>query len=250
VITDFKLRYQGSVLGYAWSLLRPLLLFVILYMVFVLFLKIGGNIPHYPIYLLLGIVLWSFFAEMTSLGLQSVVVRGDLIRKIPIPRWTIVVASSFSALINLLLNLMVVLIFVLINHLAFTPEVLLVPLVLLEIYAFALGLSLLMSAAYVRYRDVTYIWEVILQGAFYVTPILYPLQLVKSQQLQKMLILNPMAQTIQDIRHLLVTPDATTINHIYGTPLARLIPLGISVVVLVIGVVYFRRQSKWFAENL
>src|ERR1700685_4272785 len=89
VRTDFKLRYQGSVLGYAWSLLRPLLLFVILYIVFVKFLKIGGNVPHYPVYLLMGIVMWNFFLEMTMQGLGSVVGRGDLIRKIRIPRWAI-----------------------------------------------------------------------------------------------------------------------------------------------------------------
>src|SRR6185312_6938416 len=111
VRTDFKLRYQGSVLGYAWSLLRPLLLFVILYIVFVKFLKLGKGIEHYPIYLLLGIVLWNFFTEMTTQSLGSIVARGDLIRKIRIPRWIIVISSSLSALINLFLNLIVVIIF-------------------------------------------------------------------------------------------------------------------------------------------
>src|SRR5579871_2951566 len=116
VRTDFKLRYQGSFLGYAWSLLRPLLIFVILYVVFVKFLKLGNSIPHYPVYLLLGIVIWNFFIEMTTQSLGSIVGRGDLIRKIRIPRWIIVFSSSLSALINLLLNLVVVGIFVAINH--------------------------------------------------------------------------------------------------------------------------------------
>src|SRR5580693_8462127 len=116
VRTDFKLRYQGSVLGYAWSLLKPLLLFVILYIVFVYFLKIGKGVPHYPVYLLLGIVLWNFFNEMTSQSLGSIVGRGDLIRKIRIPRWIIVISTSLSAMINFLLNLIVVGIFMLINH--------------------------------------------------------------------------------------------------------------------------------------
>src|SRR5579871_1678611 len=116
VRTDFKLRYQGSALGYAWSLLRPLLLFLILYVVFVKFLKLGNGVPHYPVYLLLGIVIWNFFNEMTVQSLGSIVGRGDLIRKIKIPRWIIVFSSSISALINLLLNLVVVGIFVAINH--------------------------------------------------------------------------------------------------------------------------------------
>src|SRR5258708_1925977 len=105
VRTDFKLRYQGSVLGYAWTLLRPLLLFLILYVVFVKFLKVGGDTPHFPVYLLLGIVIWNFFSEMTVLSTTSIVGRGDLIRKIRIPRWIIVFSSSLSALINLCLNL-------------------------------------------------------------------------------------------------------------------------------------------------
>src|SRR5882757_4369658 len=116
VRTDFKIRYQNSVLGYAWSLLRPLLLFIILYVVFVRFLKLGAEVPHYPVYLLLGIVLWNFFNEMTVQSLGSIVGRGDLIRKISIPRWIIVFSSSLSALINLGLNLVVVAVFMLINH--------------------------------------------------------------------------------------------------------------------------------------
>jgi ABC-2 type transport system permease protein len=122
VRTDFKLRYQGSVLGYAWSLLRPLLLFVILYIVFVKFLKLGTGIPHFPVYLLLGIVIWNFFVEMTVQSLGSIVGRGDLIRKIRIPRWTIVFSSSISALINFFLNLIVIAIFMLINHVDVMPR--------------------------------------------------------------------------------------------------------------------------------
>ena len=108
VRTDFKLRYQGSALGYLWSLLKPLLLFIILYVVFVSFLKIGKDIEHFPVYLLLGIVLWNFFTEMTVQSLGSVVARGDLIRKIRIPRWMIVFSTSISATINLVLSLVVV----------------------------------------------------------------------------------------------------------------------------------------------
>src|SRR6266849_1105452 len=127
VRTDFKLRYQGSVLGYAWSLLRPLLIFVILYVVFVKFLKLGNGVPHYPIYLLLGIVIWNFFNEMTVQSTTSIVGRGDLIRKIRIPRWIIVLSSSLAALINLGLNLIVVAIFMAINHVTLHSSGLLFP---------------------------------------------------------------------------------------------------------------------------
>src|SRR5580693_6536915 len=155
VRTDFKLRYQGSVLGYAWSLLRPLLIFVILYVVFVKFLKLGTGVPHYPVYLLLGIVLWNFFVEMTMQSLGSIVGRGDLIRKIRIPRWIIVLSSSISALINLFLNLLVVAIFMALNHVALSGTIIWLPLIFLEVYFLALGISLFLSAAFVRFRDIS-----------------------------------------------------------------------------------------------
>jgi ABC-2 type transport system permease protein len=207
VRTDFKLRYQGSVLGYAWSLLRPLMMFAILYVVFVKFLKIGGDIPHYPIYLLLGIVLWTFFADMTTQSLGSIVGRGDLIRKIKIPRWMIVFGSSINALINLGLNLIVIGIFMVLNQSEPLGTAWLLPLVLAEIYIFALGISLFLSAAFVKYRDIGYVWEVFLQAGFYLTPILYPMSMIVNESFQKLMLLNPMAQAIQDARYAVVSHD-------------------------------------------
>ena len=250
VITDFKLRYQGSVLGYAWSLLRPLLLFVILYLVFVKGLKIGGSIPHFPIYLLLGIVIWNFFAEMTSQSLGSIVGRGDLIRKIRIPRWTIVLSSSISALINLGLNLLVVFVFMIFNQVDLMKTGLLLPLILIEVYLFSLGLSLFLAAAFVKYRDMSYIWEVVLQAGFYLTPIIYPLSIVTDKSLQKILLLNPLAQSIQDARNVLVTKETLTIAKVFGTSTARFLPMVFVLVVFITGVLYFKREAKSFAENL
>jgi len=250
VRTDFKLRYQGSVLGYAWSLLRPLLLFVILYVVFVKVLKAGGDVPHFPVYLLLGIVIWNFFGEMTSQSLSAVVGRGDLIRKIKIPRWIIVLSSSMSALINLGLNLIVVLVFMFVNKVDFMQSLWLLPIILLEVYLFALGLSLFLAAAFVKYRDVTYIWEVILQAGFYLTPIIFSLTLIHNIFYRKLLFMNPMAQAIQDARHATVTPDTITITSTFQNGWYAFIPYFIVAVVLIGGVLYFRSQSKYFAENI
>lgn len=250
VRTDFKLRYQGSVLGYTWSLLRPLLMFLILYIVFAKFLKIGDDVPHYPIYLLLGIVLWQFFADMTNQSLASVVARGDLIRKIRIPRWMIVLSSSVSAIINLGLNLVVVAGFMVVNQVDIKATVVWFPIILGEVYIFALGLSLSLAAAYVKYRDVTYIWEVFLQAGFYLTPILYPLTVITNLTLRKLLLLNPMAQAIQDARNAVVTKDTITITEVFHSSSARLLPIVISVLILIIGVLYFKRESTHFAENL
>lgn len=249
VRTDFKLRYQGSVLGYTWSLLKPLLMFGVLYVVFTKFLRVGGDIPHYPIYLLLGIVLWAFFGEMTGQSLQAIVARGDLIRKIKIPRWIIVMSASFSALINLILSLIIVGIFIFFNGADISWRILLVPLSILEIYVLALGLSFFLSAIYVKYRDFSNIWEVFIQAGFYVTPILYPLSIIPNEFFQKLLLINPIAQAIQDARYNLVTRDTITawsLLHDWKV----VVPFIIIAIVCIIGVLYFKSQSKYFAENL
>ena len=113
--TDFKLRYQGSVLGYLWALLRPLMMFAILYIVFSKLLRIGSDIPHYPVYLLCGTTLWSFFTECTTQGIQAIIARSELLRKISFPKYVVVVSSQLTALINLGINLIVVIIFAMIN---------------------------------------------------------------------------------------------------------------------------------------
>lgn len=252
VRTDFKLRYQGSILGYAWSLLRPLLIFLILYIVFVRFLKLGEDVPHFPIYLLLGIVMWNFFNEMTVQSLGSIVGRGDLIRKIRIPRWIVVFSSSISALINLGLNLVVVAVFMIFNGVDIREAGVLLPFILLELYLFALGLSLFLSALYVKFRDVSYIWEVILQAGFYLTPILYPLTKITNMTFQKLLLLNPVAQAIQDARYAIVSADPAviTIRRAFDGGWYMFIPFIIVAVILVAGLTYFRKESKYFAENI
>jgi len=250
VRTDFKLRYQGSALGYAWSLLRPLLMFVILYVVFVKFLNITAGIPHAPVYLLLGIVIWNFFNEMTVQSLGSIVGRGDLIRKIRIPRWIIVLSSSISALINLFLNLIVIGVFMAINHVDIMRTILWLPLILAEVYLLALGLSFFLAAAFVKFRDINYIWEVIMQAGFYLTPILYPLSRIPNLTFQKLILINPMGQAIQDARYTTIGHSTVTVRSIFEGGWYQYIPFAIVAVILIVGVSYFRKESKYFAENI
>ncbi len=252
VKTDFKLRYQGSFLGYIWSLLRPLFLFIILYIVFDKFLKLGASIPHYPVYLLLGIVLWNYFAEVTNTGVTSIVSSGDLLRKLNFPKYVIVLAGSFSALINLVINFAVISVFLALNNVDLRFDAVILPLILLELFLFSLGVSFLLSALFVRYRDVNYIWEVFMQAAFYATPILYPLNLVINQSLlaTQLIILNPVAQIIQDARYVLVTDQTLTFEHIYGDGIYRLIPITITILFVVVAAWYFRKQSPYFAEDV
>lgn len=250
VRTDFKLRYQNSVLGYLWSLLRPLLMFTILYFVFVEVIKVDFGVPHSAVYLLLGIVIWNFFNEMTVQSLGSIVDRGDLIRKIKIPRWIIVMTSSVSALINLGLNLIVVFIFMIVNQADLLQTALWLPFILLEVYIFSLGLSLFLAAAYVKFRDIRYIWEVSLQALFYLTPILYPITFITNGTLQKLILSNPLGQAIQDARYSLVSHKVVTANSVFDGGWYQFIPYLLAILVLVIGVLYFRKESKYFAENI
>lgn len=250
VRTDFKLRYQGSALGYAWSLLRPLMLFLILYVVFVKIFPLGKGVPHYPVYLLLGLIIWNFFMEMTTQSLGVIVLRGDLIRKIRIPRWIIVISASLSALINLFLNLIVVAIFLFLNHVDLLITSLWLPLILFEVYILALGCSLFLSAAYVKYRDVNYIWEVILQLGFYITPLIYPMSRVTNVLIQKILLVNPMAQAAQDARYALVTHESLTTRQVFDNGPYSYIPYMIVIGVFIIGLFYFKSQAKTFAENI
>lgn len=250
VKTDFKLRYQGSALGYVWSLLRPLLLFVILYLVFARLLKAGSSIPHYSVYLLLGIVLWNYFAEVTSGSVGAIVGKGDLLRKINFPKYVIILSGSFSAFINLLLNFVVIAVFMVVNHVDLGWQALLIIPLIAELFIFSIACAFFLSALFVKFRDVSYIWEVIMQAAFYATPILYTLTIVP-HHFAKYLILNPMAQIIQDARYALVTPKTQTIYQVYGgDKWIWLIPVGLTLLIVILASTYFRKRSKFFAEEV
>src|SRR5690606_30146606 len=131
---------------------------------FVYFLKIGSGIQHWPIALLLGIVIWNFFSEVTNQGLKAIVSNGSMIRKINFPKYVILLSTSVSALINMLINLFVVVIFMLVSKVEFSWSMLLVPLFIAQVYLFALGLAFILSTIYVKYRDINFVWEVIMQG--------------------------------------------------------------------------------------
>lgn len=249
--TDFKLRYQGSVLGYLWALLRPLMMFAILYVVFAKLLKIGGDIPHYPVYLLCGTTMWSFFTECTSQGIQAIVNRGDLLRKIAFPKYIVVVSATLTAVINMLINVVVIIIFALINGVTPSPTWLLAIPAIFEIYLLSLGLAFLLGSINVKYRDITSIWDVLIQALFYAVPIIYPIAMVAttSEIAAKIILLGPIAQAIQDIRFSLITHETITTWNYIANPLV-IIPIVFTIGVLIIGALVFRRKSKFFAEEV
>lgn len=252
VVTDFKLRYQNSVLGYAWSLLKPLFLFAIMYVVFVHFLRFGDGIQHFAPMLLLGLVLWGFFTEATKQGMNSITSRGNLLRKINFPKYILVISATISAFINLLFNLVVVFIFMLIDGVDFGWSALLFPFSLLLLYGFALSLAFFFAALSVKYRDISYIWDVIIQAMFYATPIFYPLQMVIAINVQaaQILMLNPVAVIIQDARALLAGPEnVVTAGQLFSNPVFLLIPYVIIGASAILAVWYFKKKQARFAED-
>ena len=248
VVSDFKLRYQESLLGYLWTLLRPLMMFSILYVVFVRFLKLGADIPYNPVYLLFGLVIWEFFKDTTMLGLRSLVNRADLLRKISFPRYVVVLSVAAGFLIGFFLNMVVIVLFMILLTVPVRLEILWLPLILVELLALSVAVAFFLGALFVRFRDLDYIWEVCLQAAFYLTPIFYPLSFVPLRA-ARLMILSPLAQLIQDARYCLVTDQTQTIATVYGTPWMRLVPLGITVILAASSVVFFRRRSPTFAEE-
>lgn len=246
-ITDFKIKYQGSLIGYAWSLVKPLAMFGVLYLVFTVFVRIGSSIQHYPLYLLLGIVLWTYFADATITSMRAIVDKSDMMRKVYFPRISIILAASISTGLTLLLNFAVVVVFMVIGKISPSWNMLLIIPLLFELFVLCLGIAFILSAMYVKYRDIGHIWEVVLQLLFYASAIIYPLQIVPLRY-QKFILLNPITQIIQDARYVLVTKESITAGMRLPAPF-QLIPYVIPLVLVVFGYMYFTRASKNFAEN-
>lgn len=249
VISDFKLRYQNSFLGYLWSLLKPLMMFGVLYIVFTKIIRLGDDIPFYPAYLLLGLVIWTFFVEATVAGMNAIVGRGDMIRKVSIPKYTVVISSVLSAFVTFILNMVVVFVFMVMGDVPFQPVIFLAVFYIIELIIFCLGISFLLSALYVKFRDFSHIWDVVLQILFYTTPIIYSLAIVP-QSFVKVVAISPLTQIIQDIRAVMITPDTVTSKEVFDSQWGRLIPFIMVILLTIFAAWYFRRVSKNFAEEL
>ena len=254
VKTDFKLRYQGSVLGILWSVLKPLMIFVVMYFVFVKFLRITDpSIPNYAITLLLGLSLWAFFTEAVTLGMTSIVARGDLMRKINFPKYIGILSSMVSALISLSINLLVVLAFAIFAGVKYHLTVLWLPFNIVLLFAVAFGLALILSTLYVKFRDVSHIWEVFMQILVYSMPIMYPISMVSKVSIfgvsvAKLMMLNPIALAIQDIRHNLIALETPTFWTLFQNYWIAIIPISLAIFLVVFGLWYFNKNSKKFAE--
>ena len=247
--TDFKLRFFGSALGYLWSLVRPLLLFGVLYVVFTEVIRFGADVKYYPVYLLTSIVLFTYFAETTAGGVTSLVERENLLRKMRFPRMVIPLSVSLTALFNLCMNLLAVLVFALASGVRPRLSWLELPLLVLMLTVLAVGLAMLLSALYVRYRDVSPIWEVALQMLFYLSPVLYVLSIVPDAY-ERAWLANPIAVVLTQMRHAVLDPSAPSAAEAIGPDVRLLLPLGIVVALFALGFWVFMRETPRIAENL
>jgi ABC-2 type transport system permease protein len=248
-VTEFKRTYFGTVLGYLWSLVRPLLLFAVLLFVFTKIIRIGSDTPNYPVLLLLGIVLFSFFQEATQNSVTSVVEEEGIVRKTQFPRLVIPLATVLTAAFNLGLNLIVVFVFILAWGVDPTWTWLLFPLGVLLILVFTAAVSATLSVLYVSYRDVAIIWTVVAQVLFYATPILYPISFVP-ESYQHLLMANPLTPIFIEIQRWVINPGGESATDVTGGALGLLPAAAIYAGVCVLAVWIFNRNAPRIAEEL
>jgi ABC-2 type transport system permease protein len=279
-VSQFKLRYTRSLLGYFWSLLKPAMIFAITYFIFVDLFKINDGTEFYGIQLLLGIVVWTFFAECTASSMQAIAGNSGLIRKAYFPRSILVIAASFSSLFTFLINLVIVFIIAVgLHQIDVGLRIVMVIPLLVELYLLALGVSLFLSALFVQFHDVGHLWDVLMQLLFYGSGVMFSLTYVLQRVhlagaqvaghgphdvwIVEIMATNPIMQTIEDLRHALLTPVApwtelvmsghlAAVNQ-YGaldTPWLVPAPFLVVAVIFAVGALTFRSRARSFAENL
>jgi ABC-2 type transport system permease protein len=251
---DYKLSYFGSALGYIWSLMQPLLFFGVLYLVFAVIVQFNKGVSDFPVLLLMNIVLFGFFQGATGAAITSVVVRENLVRKMHFPRLVIPLATVVTQAINLCFNMIVVMIFMLLYGVRPRLTWLLLPVLMFAVFALSAGLAMLLSALYVRYRDVAPIWGVISQALYFASPVFILIEsvLVHGRIAARFYLFNPMATILQEARHWMIGGPGGGVSPatIMGSKLWVLVPMGILVGLVGLGFWVFRREAPRIAEEL
>lgn len=242
--TDFKLRYHGSALGYLWALLKPLLMFSIMLFVFSsIFNPKGSGAQFYSLQLLTSIILFNFFSEGTSAGMNSLLSKAQLVTKIYVPRWTLILAATLNSALIFLMNLVIIVAFF--AYKQFLPSfeaIMLFVMYALLTYVIILAFSFFTAPWYVKFRDLTLIWEVIITALFYATPVFYPLQMLPLY-IQRVLLINPMAFIIHFNKEGLIN------NH-FANPLQTLGFVTAIIVIFLISLASYRKFIPRVAEDI
>jgi len=249
-VTEFKRTYFGTVLGYFWSLLRPLLLFAVLLFVFTKVFRLGSTVDNYPVLLLFNIVLFGFFQESTTAAVTSVVAQEGIVRKTQFPRIVIPLSIVLTGLMNLGPNLLVVFIFILAYGVDPMWTWLLLPVIVLALTILTTSVSMLLSVLYVRFRDMLLIWTVGATLLFYASPVLYPANIPTTEGFRFPMMINPLAVILEQARVWIIDPDAPTAAATAGSALRLLPSLVIFVGLAVVAWRVFTRQAPKVAEDL
>jgi ABC-2 type transport system permease protein len=252
-LTDWKLRFYGSALGLAWTLVRPFALFGVVYFVFTQIAGLDKNVPNYGIYILFALVLFTFFSEITSNCVQALVSRESLLRKMQFNPVVIPLSISVTALLNLGMTLIAVFLFSFANGVYPTWSWLELPIIVALIFMLGTGVGMLLSVLYVRYRDVQPIWEVVTQILFYASSVLYVSTLVQDQLSSRAFhafLCNPLSALFTQMRHAIVDPSAPSITNLFDHAWYVVFPLGAIFGTFALGVWFFLRESPRVAENL
>jgi ABC-2 type transport system permease protein len=248
-LTDWKLRFYGSVLGVLWTLVRPFAFFGVIYFVFTQIAGLDANVKNYGSYILFSLVLFTFFAEVTTNSVPALVYRENLLRKMHFNPIVIPLSVTITALLNLGMTLIAVMVFVFANGDWPTWGWLELPVLIALLAILATGVGMLLSALYVRYRDMLPIWEVTNQILFYASGVLYVITSVPDRY-QRILLCNPLAAIFSQMRHAVVDPTAPSITRLFGVGARVLIPLGLIAGIFALGLWFFQRESPRVAENL
>jgi ABC-2 type transport system permease protein len=251
-VADFKTRFFGSALGYLWTLIRPLALFGVLYAVFSTVFSVTDDVAHYPLLLLSGMVLFWFVSETTGSAVTSLIDNENLVRKVQFPRVAVPLSVVLTGLLNLGMNLIAVFVFIAASGIEVRLTWLEIPVLIGMLVVFSLGLSMILSALYVFARDVEPIWSVVLQAAFYATPVLYPIELLSKENstLAHIAMINPVATVIQQFRYAVIDPNAESAGEALGGQVEVLIPIAVTVGVFLFGVWIYDRLAPRIAEEL
>lgn len=247
--TEFRLDYANTTLGFLWTILKPLAFFGIIFVVLREVFRVGGNIEHFPLILVLGLVLFQYFQESTTRALRSVSSREGVVRKMQFPRFVIPLSVSLTAAVTMLLNLLAVMPLFFAFGVWPTVEWLMLVPIMLVLIAFSTGVGLVLSVLYVRFEDVGQVWSVVSRMLFYASPVLFPIEIVPDS-LQEIMSLNPLAPLIGEARHFVIDPSAPTPADVAGIWIGLLVPLAFIVFVTVYGFLLFRREAPRIAEAI
>ena len=236
VLRDIKIKYKRSILGFAWSILNPLLMMIVMSIVFSTIFK--TDIKNFPIYLITGQVIFSFFSEATNTAMTSIISNGGLIKKVYIPKYIFALSKVMFSFTNMLFSLVAVVIVAIATKLPITPAILLFPLPLIYVFIFSLGVGLLLASYAVFFRDLLHLYGILLLIWTYLTPIFYPITILP-ENVKKIIMFNPMFVYIDNFREIILYGKVPSLS-------SNLLCICYSLIALLVGTLAFRKTKDKF----